>query len=200
MYLTNLFLFFFHSLSSFLYIHLYYNFVVLSDFLQGLYLEITGPTQKDLKLRAHLDYEEVSRAMSGRSIGFFIGAAIGGFLVDKLDPYCDLMVAVCLDLGATATIVAPHAQEIALLWFLFVMQGTFEGIINIGKIQFPFNTPSCRRIRVKPLEQTTGDVIFFLSCSWPEACFRNLAGEGFLSVVPFTFWIWYRFLYRSTDS
>lgn len=142
----------FHSLSSFLYIHLYYNFIILFDFLQGLYLEITGPTQKDLKLRAHLDYEEVSRAMSGRSIGFFIGAAIGGFLVDKLDPYCDLMVAVCLDLGATATIVAPHAQEIALLWFLFVMQGTFEGIINIGKIQFSFNTPSCRRIRVKPLD------------------------------------------------
>lgn len=116
--------------------------VILYDYLQGLYLEITGPTQKDLKLRAHLDYEEVSRAMSGRSIGFFIGAAIGGFLVDKLDPYCDLMVAVCLDLGATATIVAPHAQEIGLLWFLFVMQGTFEGIINIGKIRFPFNTSS----------------------------------------------------------
>lgn len=128
--LSSLFSLLSYSLSSSLYIN---HSVILSDYLQGLYLEITGPTQKDLKLRAHLDYEEVSRAMSGRSIGFFIGAAIGGFLVDKLDPYCDLMVAVCLDLGATATIVAPHAQEIALLWFLFVMQGTFEGIINIGK-------------------------------------------------------------------
>lgn len=101
---------------------------------QGLFLEITGPTQKDLKLRANLNYEDVSRAVSGRSIGFFIGAAIGGFLVDKLDPYCDLMLAVCLDLGGTATIIAPYAQSIGLMWFLFVMQGTFEGIINIGKV------------------------------------------------------------------
>jgi MFS family permease len=96
-------------------------------------LEITGPTLKDLKLRANLDYEDVSRAVSGRSIGFFLGAALGGFLVDKLDSYCDLMLAVCLDLGATATIVAPYSQRLGLMWFLFVMQGTFEGIINIGK-------------------------------------------------------------------
>jgi hypothetical protein len=43
------------------------------------------------------------------------------------------MLAVSLDLGATATIVAPYSQNLSLLWFLFVMQGTFEGIINIGK-------------------------------------------------------------------
>ncbi|XP_061189696.1 sodium-dependent glucose transporter 1B-like [Saccostrea echinata] len=98
----------------------------------GLNLEITGPTLKDLKLRAHLDYEEVSRAVSGRSIGFFIGAAMGGFIVDKLDPLCDLVLAICLDLMGTATIVAPYSENIGLMWFLFVMQGTFEGIINIA--------------------------------------------------------------------
>jgi MFS family permease len=107
-----------------------------------LYTEITGPTLKDLKLRANLNYEDISRAVSGRSIGFFLGAALGGFLVDKLDPYCDLMLAVCLDLGATATIVAPHSQNIGLLWFLFAAQGTSEGIINIGKYPLKVNIRS----------------------------------------------------------
>ena len=101
--------------------------------MQGLNLEITGPTLKDLKLRAGINYEEVSRAVSGRSIGFFIGAAIGGFLVDKLDPFLDIIIAICLDLMGAFAIIAPHSPYVELLWFIFVMQGTFEGIINIGK-------------------------------------------------------------------
>ncbi|XP_062596509.1 sodium-dependent glucose transporter 1B-like isoform X2 [Saccostrea cucullata] len=97
----------------------------------GLCIEIAGPTLKDLKLRVDLDYEEVSRAVSGRSGGYFIGSAMGGLFVDKLDPYCDLMLATSLDLMGTATIVLPFSQSIGLMWFLFVMQGTFEGILNI---------------------------------------------------------------------
>ncbi|XP_061189695.1 sodium-dependent glucose transporter 1A-like [Saccostrea echinata] len=97
----------------------------------GLCIEIAGPTLKDLKLRVDLDYEEVSRAVSGRSVGYFIGSAMGGLLVDRLDPYCDLMLAACLDMMGTTTIVLPFSQSIGLMWFLFVMQGTFEGILNI---------------------------------------------------------------------
>jgi MFS family permease len=85
-----------------------------------------------LKWRAHTNYESVARAVSGRSAGYFLGSAMGGFLVDKLLRYCDLMIGVCLVIGALATIAAPWSPAIELLWFLLVVQGTAEGVINIG--------------------------------------------------------------------
>ena len=103
--------------------------------LKGLNLEITGPALKDLKLRANTNYEHVARAVSGRSVGFFLGAAIGGFLVDKFDRYLDLMIALCLDLMGVAGIVVPYSPYLELYWVLFVLQGTFEGVINVGEYQ-----------------------------------------------------------------
>lgn len=44
---------------------------------KGLYLEITGPTLIDLKIKTGADYEQVAVAVSGRSVGYFIGSAIG---------------------------------------------------------------------------------------------------------------------------
>ncbi|CAC5408755.1 NAGLT1 [Mytilus coruscus] len=99
---------------------------------RGLFAEITGPTQKDLIIKTDSDYELVSRAISGRSVGYFIGAVIGGPLVNKLAKYCDLMIAVCLDGGAIATIIELYCTDISLLWFLFVLAGTFEGVICIA--------------------------------------------------------------------
>ena len=107
--------------------------LLISFLFKGLFTEITGPTQKDLIIKTNSDYELVSRAISGRSVGFFIGAAIGGPLVDKLGDFCDLMIAICLDGAAVATAVAPYCSDISLLWFFFVLGGTFEGVINIGK-------------------------------------------------------------------
>lgn len=54
------------------------HFVIFKYFvLQGLFLEITGPTLIDLKIKTGADYEEVAVAVSGRSVGYFIGSAIG---------------------------------------------------------------------------------------------------------------------------
>ena len=101
--------------------------------LQGLYTEISGTTQKDLILITDSNYELVSRAISGRSAGYFIGSFLGGPLVDKFGRYCDLMIAICLDGAAVATIIAPHSPNVSVLGFLLVVGGTFEGVINIGK-------------------------------------------------------------------
>lgn len=100
-------------------------------------MEITGPTQKDLIIKSNSNYELVSRAISGRSVGDFIGAIFGGFLVDKLEQYCDLMIALSLDLAAISTIIAPYCRDISLLWFSFVFSGISEAIINIGKYFSP---------------------------------------------------------------
>lgn len=74
----------------------------------------------------------VSRAISGRSGGYFIGSFLGGPLVDKLEKYCDLMIAICLNGAAIATVIAPYSPDVSILGFLLILGGTFEGIINIG--------------------------------------------------------------------
>lgn len=107
-------------------------FLVLVWVCLGLYLEITGPTLIDLKIRTGADYEEVAVAVSGRSVGYFIGSAIGGVLVDRFLSYCDLMIGICLTGGAIATVFVPWTPVVELLWFIIVLQGTFEGVINIA--------------------------------------------------------------------
>jgi MFS family permease len=97
-------------------------------------LEITGPTLIDLKIRIKTDYESISTAVSGRSAGFFIGSAIGGVLVDKFGLYCDLMVAVCLDLMAVSAAAIPWVPSTELIFFVSLCGGTFEGVINIGML------------------------------------------------------------------
>ncbi|VDI22634.1 Hypothetical predicted protein [Mytilus galloprovincialis] len=107
-------------------------FLVLTWAMIGLYTEISGTTQKDLIIKTNSDYELVSRAISGRSFGYFIGSFIGGPLVDKLGNYCDLMIAISLDGAAIATIIAPYSSNVGMLGVLLVIGGTFEGVINIA--------------------------------------------------------------------
>ena len=95
-------------------------------------LEITGPTLKDLILKLDSNYEDVSRAISGRSLGFFVGAVIGGFLVDNLPVYLDLIIAVCVDGMAGCMVGAPYSPNVNVFWALSFVAGTFEGVINIG--------------------------------------------------------------------
>ncbi|XP_053391751.1 sodium-dependent glucose transporter 1-like [Mercenaria mercenaria] len=98
----------------------------------GMCLEITGPTLIDLKIRIKTDYESISSAISGRSAGFFIGSALGGVLVDRLGLYCDLMVAICLDLMAVSAASVPWVPMTELIFFVSLCAGTFEGVINIA--------------------------------------------------------------------
>lgn len=107
-------------------------FLVFTWVCIGLCLEIQGPTFKDLKILTNGSTEEISRAISGRSLGFFAGAAIGGFLVDKLTRYCYLIIAVCVDLMGTMSVAAPWSPNTGVLWALFFLQGLFEGVINIA--------------------------------------------------------------------
>ena len=99
---------------------------------QAMYSNITGPTLIDLKVRTNSNYEDVAVALSGRNIGFFIGSVLGGVLVDKFGLFCDLIIAICFDFSAIATIGIPWAPDAQLILFLCTMQGLFEGIINIG--------------------------------------------------------------------
>ncbi|KAL4239901.1 hypothetical protein ACF0H5_000700 [Mactra antiquata] len=107
-------------------------FLVLVWVCIGLTLEITGPTLKDLIIRIDSNYESMSTAVFGRSAGFFIGSALGGVLVDKLGFYCDLMVAICLDLMGASIAALPWVPSTELIFVMSLLGGTFEGVINIA--------------------------------------------------------------------
>ena len=104
--------------------------------LQGLYLEITGPTLQDLKWRLNASYEKVARAVATREGGFLSGAILGGLLVDKFTGCCNLIVALSLCGAALATAVVPWAPTTEILGFLCFVRGFFEGLINIGKFKY----------------------------------------------------------------
>lgn len=66
----------------------------------------------------------------------FPGCLVGGLLVDKLEKYSHLMLAVCLDIAAIVTVVIPWSPDVELMWCLCFVGGFVESIINIGRFIF----------------------------------------------------------------
>ena len=95
--------------------------------------EVPGPTLIDLKARLQTSYEAVTTAVAGRNIGGLIGAVLGGILIDKFGAYCDLMVAMGMDLEAVAVACFPWAPNTDILWVLALFQGFGAGLLDIGR-------------------------------------------------------------------
>ncbi|WAQ97115.1 MFD4A-like protein [Mya arenaria] len=102
------------------------GFLVATWLALGLYLEIFGPTQKDLVLKLGTDYEHIAVAISGRSVGLFPGCVLGGLLVDRFGRWCHVMVAVCLDIAAVVTMAIPYSPSVELLWVFCFIGGLVE--------------------------------------------------------------------------
>ena len=100
---------------------------------QGMFLEIFGPTLKDLKIKTNSSYEDLAGAVSARSIGLFAGCVVGGVLVDRFGPFCHLFLALALDMAAAVTVAAPWSPGINVLTFCCAIGGVSETIINVGK-------------------------------------------------------------------
>ena len=61
-------------------------------------MEIYGPTLIDLKARTNSSNEAVATAVAWKNIDYFTGAILSGILIDKFGLFCDLMVALSLDI------------------------------------------------------------------------------------------------------
>ena len=94
--------------------------------------EAPGPTLIDLKSRTKSSYEELSTALTGTAVGYLIGDIIGGVLVDRFGLYCELMVALSLDLTAVATAAIPWVPKTEFIWILCCFQGIGSGVLNTG--------------------------------------------------------------------
>ncbi|XP_033763195.1 sodium-dependent glucose transporter 1B-like [Pecten maximus] len=98
----------------------------------GTYMEINGPTLKDLILRTGSSYEDVTGAVSGRSVGKFVGVVIGGLITDRFGRYCDLFIAVSLTLAAVSVAVVPWINNTDALWVFYLLLGITIGVIDIA--------------------------------------------------------------------
>ncbi|CAH1787537.1 unnamed protein product [Owenia fusiformis] len=98
----------------------------------GLFLEITGPALQDLMVRVDSNYEEISRGLTGKSVGVFVGAIMGGYLCDRFSRHVDLLMSMALFVAAVATVFVPWCNKLGLLAVMFLLQGTAEGVINAG--------------------------------------------------------------------
>ncbi len=105
------------------------NFILF----QGLCAEISGPTLPYLRLRLDINYEEISRALVAKSVGFFIGTLAGGALSQKWRQLKELWVSLSLIAAAIGTVFSPYSTNLALLAFLFAMDGFGKGGIAAGK-------------------------------------------------------------------
>ncbi|XP_060589868.1 sodium-dependent glucose transporter 1-like [Ruditapes philippinarum] len=98
----------------------------------GMYLEIFGPTLKDLILRLDSNYEQLAFAISGRTFGWILGSVLGGFLVDKFQLYRHLIITIALMTAAIATVAIPWLPNITLMWIFCFIGGVCEQVVNIA--------------------------------------------------------------------
>ncbi|XP_045211442.2 sodium-dependent glucose transporter 1-like [Mercenaria mercenaria] len=98
----------------------------------GMYLEIFGPTLKDLILRLDSNYEQLAFAISGRTFGWILGSILGGFLVDRFQLYRHLIITIALATAAIATVAIPWLPSITTMWIFCFIGGVCEQVVNIA--------------------------------------------------------------------
>ena len=96
-------------------------------------MEIYGPTLIDLKTRLKSNYDDTASALASKAIGTLAGTLLGGVLIDKFGGFCDVMVAISLDVIAAATIAVPWAPNTDVIWGLCCIQGVGIGVLAAGK-------------------------------------------------------------------
>ena len=57
-----------------------------------------------------------------------------GFLVDRFHSKIDLILAICMVSCSALNAVIPHSPWIELLYIVFLLEGVFEVIVNLGKL------------------------------------------------------------------
>ena len=101
--------------------------------LQGLCLEIPGPTLIDLKITFNSSYEEITRSVSARGVGVFLGALMAGLFVDILGPNKDWLITLSQTMFTVAIVLTPFVRDLTVLWLLFFTLGSAAGMANVCK-------------------------------------------------------------------
>ena len=111
---------------------------LLFHVLQGIFLEMAGPTLPGLKSRTGTNFEEISRVLVARNMGYAAGALLGGFLCDRFKRHVELVVTIAFLLSTIGTAVTPWCTQLWLLGIFFHLQGLGVGLVDTGKCMVLF--------------------------------------------------------------
>ena len=82
--------------------------------------------------RIGVNYEEISRALMARSVGFLFGSFLGGALYDRWQHLSDFWLSLACVCGGAGTLIAPFCPNLALLGTMFCLDGLGKGIMALG--------------------------------------------------------------------
>ncbi|CAH1798355.1 unnamed protein product [Owenia fusiformis] len=105
--------------------------IVISWVVNGMLLSIRYPTMPDLRARLGVNYEELSRALIGRDVGWAMGSFIAGITYDKFQSTWDLQLAVGFFLEALAVGIKPWCNGLVLLGLSYWVEGVAHGLYGL---------------------------------------------------------------------
>jgi len=86
----------------------------------------------DLGQQVNTDTMHMALIFTARSMGYLLGAVIGGFLFDIFNKH--LLLCSTLFLAAVATSIIPWAMTFMVLAVMFSLQGVAMGVLDTGKV------------------------------------------------------------------
>lgn len=95
-------------------------------------MAMLGPTLLDLQQQTNSDTETISRLFIGRSTGYLVGSAVGGFLYDHFAPAG--VMGVSLVLMGVGTLAVPWCHTVLGLSGAIAGQGVAMGLVDTGKL------------------------------------------------------------------
>ncbi|CAH1798360.1 unnamed protein product, partial [Owenia fusiformis] len=105
--------------------------IITSWIINGMLLSIRYPTMPDLRARLGVNYEELSRALIGRDVGWAVGSFIAGITYDKFQSTWDLQLAVGFFIEAIAVGIKPWCNGLAVLGLSYWAEGVSHGLYGL---------------------------------------------------------------------
>ncbi|CAD5123237.1 DgyrCDS11595 [Dimorphilus gyrociliatus] len=106
--------------------------MILAWICMGLFSEICAPALPYLRARVKANYEEISRVLVARGLGFLIGALTGGIVCEAFAKYTDLVLAIALGVAGIGTAMAPLCTNLPMLGAMFSLDGCGKGVLASG--------------------------------------------------------------------
>ncbi|KAL4224665.1 hypothetical protein ACF0H5_015362 [Mactra antiquata] len=96
----------------------------------GLCVAIPGPTLLDLEDQLQATTSQMMIVFASRSLGYLLGALLGGVLFDCFDK--QLLLFCTLLLSSVATVVIPWSLTLVVMATMFALQGITMGVLDTG--------------------------------------------------------------------
>ena len=94
-------------------------------------MSIPGPTLLDLEDQVKATTFQMMVVFVSRSLGYLLGALLGGVLFDCFDK--QLLLFCTLLLSAVATVAIPWSFTLVVMAAMFALQGVTMGALDTGK-------------------------------------------------------------------